>query len=118
MSNDYYREEMSIDVKCDNCKYTVALSECKQYDCMDCGKYNICEYCFLDYMDKNDQQNSKNGMQNSDSDEYSNEDQYEREKKIQCIYCWSRKTLVDICVKTMKQFGYSSRLANNKIPIS
>ena len=27
-------------------------------------------------------------------------------KQIRCIYCWSRKTLTDICVKTMKSFGF------------
>lgn len=26
---------------------------------------------------------------------------------ITCIYCWSRKTLTDICVKSMKSFGFN-----------
>jgi hypothetical protein len=52
VNHDYYHE---TDTKCDRCKYNVLLNECKQYDCQECGKYNICEYCYLDYMDKNDE---------------------------------------------------------------
>jgi len=64
VNHDYYHD---ADTKCDRCKYNVLLKESKQFDCQECGKYNICEYCFLDYMDKNDEQNTK--QQNSDSDE-------------------------------------------------
>jgi len=39
-------------------------------------------------------------------------------KKIQCVYCWSRHTLTDICVKTLKSLGFMPVKGSNKIQIS
>jgi len=38
-------------------------------------------------------------------------------KKIQCVYCWSRHTLTDICVKTLKSLGFMPVKGSNKIQI-
>lgn len=100
------------DIKCDSCRYNVLVSECKQFDCPECGKYNICEYCFLDYKDKNDNQGSNsNGESDSEENQSNGSDEDEGHKgskpkvgksnkeqgnQISCIYCWSKKTLTDM----------------------
>jgi len=79
---------------CDSCKYRTPTNQCTTFRCRDCGIYTICEYCYEEYMEKGG---------------------YYDTKKIQCVYCWSRHTLTDICVKTLKSLGFMPVKGSNKI---
>jgi len=63
----------------------------------------ICDYCYEDYMEKG-------GYYEKGQESYS--------RKFQCLYCQSRHTLTDICVKTLKSLGFMPVKGGNKISIS
>lgn len=69
--------------------------------------------------------------EDQDADEIDRKDKNSKENKIEakkkkkakeldidCVYCWSKKTLTDICVKSMKSFGFIPKAGHVKIPIS
>jgi len=49
-------------------------------DCEECGAYNICDYCYQDYIEKNDSESIEE----------------EKKPEITCVFCWSKKTLTDM----------------------
>jgi len=117
---------------CDNCRWKTLFSESQEFDCDRCQKaYVICDYCFDDYHDKKDQHSkledesddsdSDKSVENEDKDAKKSEDSNEKpdKNKIHCIYCWSNKTLTDICVKSLHSFGFPPvKSGQTKIPIS
>lgn len=65
--------------KCDHCRYRVSKQERIHYDCVDCGSYIICQYCYDDFMDKNYQQTKgssaiSNISLSDDSESHSSDD--------------------------------------------
>jgi len=40
---------------CESCKYHVNKNDSRFVDCMECGTYNICDYCFYDFKEKKEQ---------------------------------------------------------------
>lgn len=87
-----YHQNASTERKCDSCKYKTPATQCQTFRCKDCGTYlvsqspalsnlQICDYCYEDYMEKGG---------------YYDSDQATKDKKISCVYCWSRQTLTDV----------------------
>mmetsp|Transcript_2747 Transcript_2747/g.4314 ORF Transcript_2747/g.4314 Transcript_2747/m.4314 type:complete len:160 (-) Transcript_2747:1964-2443(-) len=123
---------------CDDCGYKFSLGELKKFECKDCGQYLICDYCYEEYYDKINQQTGSALLESSDDSdsEISDEEQKHRHtrgmleggprrggehrelKKVKCIYCLSKKNLTDICVKSLKSFGFVPRNGQTKIPVN
>jgi hypothetical protein len=60
-ASNYYSSHQSrttatskSDRKCDNCRYWISVTECTTFKCKDCGTYILCDYCYEDYLEKNE----------------------------------------------------------------
>lgn len=95
----------------------------------------ICDYCYDEYHktneknlaefesseDSEDSENSQNQDYTQDKEIKKSEELKDEndENKLRCVYCWSNKTLTDICVKSLHSFGFPPvKSGQTKIPIS
>lgn len=96
-------------IKCESCRYKVTQNDSRFVDCLDCGSYYICHYCFYDIKDRRDEQMKEDQIrrqQESNSDSGDSQDEEEKANELRhfesstahpnCIYCWSKTTLTDM----------------------